>query len=75
VTARTDAWERRRGAEATVLRERLATLTPRELQVLRHVLSGQTDKQIAADLGTAEKPVKIQRGRVMEKMQAGVRPE
>lgn len=80
--------ERRRRAEVSVIRERLATLTPRELQVLRHVLGGQTNKEIAASLGTAEKTVKIQRGRVMEKMeaaslahllrmagQAGVRPE
>jgi FixJ family two-component response regulator len=80
--------ERQRRAEVAVVRERLATLTPRELQVLRHVLSGQTNKQIAADLGTAEKTVKIQRGRLMQKMQAaslahllqmaaqaGVRPE
>jgi FixJ family two-component response regulator len=62
--------ERQRRAEVAVLRERLATLTPRELQVLRHVLSGKPNKQIAADLGTAEKTVKIHRGRVMEKMQA-----
>ena len=80
--------ERQRRAEVAVVRERLATLTPRELQVLRHVLGGQTNKQIAADLGTAEKTVKIQRGRLMQKMQAsslahllrmaaqaGVRPE
>jgi FixJ family two-component response regulator len=38
-------------------------------EVLRHVLGGQT-KRIAASLGTAEKTVKIQRGRVMQKMQA-----
>jgi FixJ family two-component response regulator len=80
--------ERRRRAEVAAVRERLATLTPRELQVLRHVLSGKPNKQIAAELGSAEKTVKIHRGRVMEKMQAaslahlvrmagqaGVRPE
>jgi FixJ family two-component response regulator len=48
---------------------RLATLTPREMQVLRGVVSGKLNKQIAADLGTAEKTVKIQRARVMGKME------
>jgi len=48
---------------------RLATLTPREMQVLRGVVSGKLNKQIAADLGTAEKTVKIQRARAMAKME------
>ena len=50
-------------------RRRLATLTPRELEVLRHVLSGMLNKQIAAKLGTVEKTIKVHRSRVMEKMQ------
>ena len=52
-------------------RRRLATLTPREREVLKHVLQGQLNKQIAADLGIVEKTIKVHRARVMEKM--GVR--
>jgi FixJ family two-component response regulator len=59
------AWTERHGAA-----ERFATLTPRERQVLRHVVSGKINKQIAADLGTAEKTIKVHRSRVMRKMHA-----
>lgn len=58
--------------ERSVRREiegRLATLTPREHEVLRHVITGQLNKQIAADLGTSEKTIKVHRGRMMRKMQ------
>lgn len=48
--------------------ERLGTLTPRERQVLDHVVAGRLNKQIAADLGTVEKTVKVHRARVMQKM-------
>ena len=48
---------------------RLASLTPREREVLMHVMEGRLNKQIAADLGTAEKTVKVHRARGMEKMQ------
>ena len=51
------------------IERRLATLTPREREVLEHVVCGRLNKQIAADLGTAEKTVKVHRGRMMEKMQ------
>jgi len=47
---------------------RLASLTPREREVLMHVMEGRLNKQIAADLGTAEKTVKVHRARGMEKM-------
>jgi FixJ family two-component response regulator len=47
---------------------RLATLTPREHQVLELVASGLLNKQIACELGTAEKTVKVHRGRMMRKM-------
>ena len=51
--------------------ERLSKLTPRERQVLARVVAGRLNKQIAAELGIAEKTVKVHRGRVMGKM--GVR--
>jgi FixJ family two-component response regulator len=50
--------------------ERLATLTPRERQVLREVARGRLNKQIAFDLGISEITVKLHRGNVMRKMQA-----
>ena len=50
--------------------ERIATLTPRERQVLGQLVSGKINKQIAAALGTAEKTVKVHRSRVMRKMHA-----
>src|SRR5215831_4914669 len=58
-----------RAAEA-VLFARLGSLTPRERQVMELVVLGKLNKQIAADLGTVEKTVKVHRARVMEKMGA-----
>ena len=57
-------------ARVTLLRARYITLTPRERQVLAQVISGKLNKQIAADIGTAERTVKAHRHKVMEKMQA-----
>ena len=54
--------------EASLITERLASLTPREAEVFRHVIAGRLNKQIAAKLGTAEKTVKVHRARVMHKM-------
>lgn len=50
------------------LRERLALLTPREREVLGHVIAGKLNKQIAAALGTGEQNVKVHRGRLMRKL-------
>jgi FixJ family two-component response regulator len=55
-------------AELDVLKQRLASLTPREREVLAQVVAGRLNKQIAADLGTVEKTIKVHRGRIMEKM-------
>jgi FixJ family two-component response regulator len=56
-------------------RDRYALLTPRERQVLSHLISGQLNKQIAFDLGIAESTVKIHRGRVLAKMEANSIPD
>ena len=61
-----EAW-----TELQVISARLATLTPREREVFQHVVAGRLNKQIAADLGTVEKTIKVHRSRMMEKM--GVR--
>ena len=62
---------RRDRAEIADIRLRFDTLTPRERDVLRLVIQGRLNKQIAGDLGISEKTVKFHRGRVMEKTQAG----
>ena len=50
-------------------RRRLSVdLTPREREVLTHVIAGKRNKVIAAEIGTTEKTVKVHRGRIMEKM-------
>ncbi|MFO1489800.1 MAG: response regulator [Kiritimatiellia bacterium] len=54
--------------EADAIRARIRTLTEREHEVMRQVLTGQLNKQIGGALGIAEKTVKIHRGRVMEKL-------
>lgn len=54
--------------EVDALRQRLASLTPREREVFVHVVGGRLNKQIAADLGTVEKTIKVHRARIMEKM-------
>jgi len=57
--------------ESERLEHRLEQLTPREREVMAHVVRGRLNKQIANDLGIVEKTVKVHRARVMEKL--GVR--
>jgi len=64
-----DAIGRAQHREREDLVRRLASLTPRERQVLDLVATGMLNKQIAAELGAAEKTIKVHRGRIMEKMQ------
>ena len=54
-----------------ILEERFHTLTAREQEVMSLVVSGMLNKQIASRIGAAEATVKIRRGNVMRKMQAG----
>ena len=60
-----------RQAEILYLQERYGTLTAREQQVMALVVSGMLNKQIAFEIGASEATVKIHRGNVMHKMQAG----
>jgi FixJ family two-component response regulator len=66
-----DFMARRLRAELASIETKIATLTPREREVLTHVVAGRLNKQIAGDLGTVEKTIKVHRGRMMEKL--GVR--
>jgi FixJ family two-component response regulator len=62
---------RRKRAELAELRQRLASLTPRERDVLPLVVSGLLNKQAAAELGISEITLQIHRGKIMQKMGAG----
>ena len=64
-----DCGARRNQAEMQALQQRLAILTPREYEVLTFIISGRLNKQAAAELGTAEKTIKVHRARIMEKLQ------
>jgi FixJ family two-component response regulator len=63
-----DSENRHVSSELESINARLATLTPRELEVMTHVIAGRMNKQIAGDLGTVEKTIKVHRGRMMEKL-------
>ena len=62
------AEQRQRTAEKNKARELLVLLTPREFEVMQLVITGMLNKQIAGESGTAEKTVKVHRGRVMQKL-------
>src|SRR5882757_2604558 len=66
-----DIKSRQTHAELAAIRARITTLTPREREVLTHVVAGQLNKQIAYDLGTVEKTIKFHRSAIMKKL--GVR--
>jgi RNA polymerase sigma factor (sigma-70 family) len=65
-----DLARREQETELADIRRRFDSLTSREQEVLSMVVNGMLNKQIAAELGTAESTVKVQRSRAMEKMQA-----
>jgi FixJ family two-component response regulator len=63
-----DAEHRLLSSELNSIQARIDTLTPREREVLVHVVAGRLNKQIAGDLGTVEKTIKVHRSRMMEKL-------
>ena len=83
-----DAQTRAARNETASVEAKIARLTPREREVLTHVVAGRLNKQIAGDLGTVEKTIKVHRGRMMSKLgvrtvqdlvrlaeRAGIRPQ
>jgi FixJ family two-component response regulator len=72
---RRDRGVREKQKQLAELQKRYSSLSARECEVISLVASGLLNKQIAAELGTSETTVKIQRGRVMQKMQAKSLPD
>ena len=64
-----DAQERAQRARLRELRARFGALTPREREVLAHVLTGQLNKQIAGDLDASERTIKAHRANLMAKLE------
>ena len=63
-----DRENRRNQAEVKSIQDRLKSLTPREYEVFTLITAGLLNKQVAYELGTAEKTIKVHRARIMEKM-------
>ena len=63
-----DSRERAERAKHIALRAPFATLTPREMEVLQHVVRGRLNKQIASDLGIHERTVKLHRTSITTKL-------
>ena len=66
-----DAETRRKRERLQATQRRYEQLTPREREVFGHLISGQLNKQVAYDLGTAERTIKAHRHNLMEKLGAG----
>ena len=65
---RKDRQTRTEYREVQDIRKRIELLTPREQEIVRYVITGMLNKQIALKLDIAEKTVKVHRGRIMEKL-------
>jgi FixJ family two-component response regulator len=70
-----DRAERGDEQHLAALKEKFASLTPREREIMHHVAQGRLNKQIAFDMGISEITVKVHRGQVMRKMNAKSLPE
>ena len=66
-----DTLAKQEQASRVDIEQRVRTLTPREHEVFRWVITGMLNKQIAYELGASEKTVKVHRGRVMQKLRVG----
>jgi FixJ family two-component response regulator len=63
-----DRENRLKQAEVKAIQDRLTSLTPREFEVLTLIITGMLNKQVAYELGTTEKTIKVHRARILEKM-------
>jgi len=70
-----DRARREEEKDLAALRERFASLSPREREIVIQVARGRLSKQIAHDIGIAEATVKVHRSRAMQKLKAGSLPE